>query len=325
MKKSVVAILKTVVPLALGIFLIWLAYNKLTPEQIARSKAAIYEMNYFYLALSVALGILSHASRAWRWKYPLEALGYAPRFWNSFFTVMIGYFANLGIPRSGEVLRCGVMAKYENMSFNKLVGTVIAERVADFILLITSICVALLLQADLIMDTLALGKNKFTPMKMMILGGAIVIFILGLMIIRKSENAIIQKIRGFIEGILEGIKTIFTMKKKWAFIGHTVFIWVMYFMMFQVTFYALPELTAVPFSGIFTAFVVGGLSIALTNGGIGAYPLGISVVLALYDLEDIGYGFGWAVWVAQSGMIIIVGLISFIVIPVYNRVINQRA
>jgi len=325
LKKAILAILKTVVPLGLGVFLIWLAYNKLTSEQIERAKSAIFEMNYFYLVVSVLLGILSHASRAWRWKYPLEALGYKPRFWNSFFTVMIGYFANLGIPRSGEVLRCGVMAKYENMSFNKLVGTVIAERVADFILLIASICLALLLQADLILDTLAMGKEKFTPLNLLILSGGLVFLVVGLLILRKSENSFILKIKGFVDGILEGVKTIFTMDKKWAFIGHTIFIWLMYFMMFQVTFYALPELSVVPFSGIFTAFVVGGLSIALTNGGIGAYPLGISVVLALYGLEDVGYGFGWAVWVAQSGMIVIVGLISFIVIPEYNRIINQQS
>ncbi|MCO6499384.1 MAG: flippase-like domain-containing protein [Vicingus serpentipes] len=319
MKKIILAILKTVIPLGLGIFLIWLAYNKLTPEQIERAQAAIYEMKYFYLGLSVLLGILSHASRAWRWKYPLEALGYTPRFWNSFFTVMIGYFANLGIPRSGEVLRCGVMAKYENMSFNKLVGTVIAERVADFILLIASICLALFLQSDLILDTLASGKEKFTVTKIIIALGGLVLMVIGFLIFRKSKNVFVQKVKGFVDGILEGVKTIFTMEKKWAFIGHTFFIWIMYFMMFQVTFYALPELMTVPFSGIFTAFVVGGLTIALTNGGIGAYPLGISVVLALYGLEDVGYGFGWAVWVAQSGMIIVVGLISFLVIPVYNR------
>ena len=318
MKKIIISTLKLIVPLGLGIFLIWLAYNKLEPEEIQRAKEAIYEMNYFYLFLSVFLGILSHASRAWRWKYPLEALGYQPKFWNSFFTVMIGYFANLGIPRSGEVLRCGLMAKYENMSFNKLVGTVIAERVADFILLLASICFALLLQADLILETLALGKEKFTLTKVAILLGLFLLSIVGFMILRKSKNPIILKIKEFIDGILEGVKTIFTMEKKWLFIGHTLFIWVMYFMMFQVTFYALPELATVPFSGIFTAFVVGGLSIALTNGGIGAYPLGVSAVLAIYGLADVGYGFGWAVWVAQSAMIVSLGLISFILIPRFN-------
>ncbi len=319
MKKVSIAILKIVIPLGLGIFLIWLAYNQLKPEEIQRAKEAIFEMNYFYLIISISLGILSHVSRAWRWKYPLEALGYKPKFWNSFFTVMIGYFANLGIPRSGEVLRCGMMAKYENISFNKLVGTVIAERVADFILLLSSILLALSLQAGLIMDTLAQGREKFTMNKVLILVGIMLIGFVGLVIIWKSKNPFLLKIRGFISGIFDGIKSIFTMKKKWLYIGHTFFIWFMYFMMFHVTFYALPELRTVPFSGIFTAFVVGGLSITLTNGGIGAYPLGISAVLAIYGLADVGYGFGWAVWVAQSIMLIVAGLISFILISRYNR------
>jgi uncharacterized protein (TIRG00374 family) len=319
LKKGLIAVLKIVVPLGLGVFLIWLAYNQLDAEQIETAKSAIYEMKYFYLFLSVFLGILSHASRAWRWKYPLEALGYKPKFWNSFFTVMIGYFANLGIPRSGEVLRCGVMAKYENMPFNKLVGTVIAERVADFILLIASVLLALYLQADVILGLLSEGENKFTPTKIAILLGLIVLFVIGLIILKKSNNSFLLKIKGFIGGILEGVKTIFTMEKKWLFIGHTLFIWVMYYFMFQVTFYALPELGNVPFSGIFTAFIAGGLGIALTNGGIGAYPAAVSLVLAIYGLGDVGYGFGWAVWVAQSGMIISLGLISFILIPRFNR------
>lgn len=318
MKKVSIALLKIFIPLGLGIFLIWLAYNKLKPEEIERAKNAMFEMNKFYLFLSIFFGIISHASRAWRWKYPLEALGYSPKFWNSFFTVMIGYFANLGIPRSGEVLRCGLMAKYENMPFNKLVGTVIAERVADFIILFISILIALFLQADIILDFLAKGEDKFTITKIIIILIGLVVVVVGLVVLKKSNNLVAQKIKVFLSGIVEGIKTIFTMKKKWLYIGHTLFIWVMYFAMFRITFYALPELAAVPLAGIFTAFVVGGLSITVTNGGIGAYPLGISAVLALYGLADVGYGFGWAVWFAQSAMLISVGLISFILIPRYN-------
>ena len=318
MKKVAIAFLKIFIPLGAGIFLIWLAYNQLKPEEIERAKKAMFEMNKFYLFLSIFFGIISHASRAWRWKYPLEALKYSPKFWNSFFAVMIGYFANLGIPRSGEVLRCGLMTKYEKIPFNKLVGTVIAERVADAIILFISILIALFLQADIILDFLAKGGDKFTPTKISILLIGLVGFILGLLLIKKSQHSIAQKIRVFLTGIVEGIKTIITMKKKWWYMGHTLFIWLMYFAMFRVTFYALPELENIPLSGIFTAFVVGGLSITLTNGGIGAYPLGISAVLAIYGLADIGYGFGWAVWFAQSAMLISIGLISFILIPRYN-------
>ena len=277
-------------------------------------------MNYFYLLVSMILGVFSHASRAWRWKYPLQALGYQPRFWNSFFTVMIGYFVNLGIPRSGEVLRCGIMSKYENIPFNKLVGTVIAERVADFILLIISIIIAFFLQADLIIDTISQGKEKFTSVNILVLLGIFFIITLLFFILRKLSSKMYAKLRAFVSGVFEGIKTIITMEHKWLFIGHTLFIWLMYYAMFQITFYGLEELAVIPFSGVLPAFVVGGLSIVVTNGGIGAYPLGISAVLAIYGLEDVGYGFGWAVWVAQSSMIILIGLISFILIPRFNRV-----
>lgn len=276
-------------------------------------------MDYFYLLISISLGVLSHMSRAWRWKYPLEALGYKPRFWNSFFTVMIGYFANLGIPRSGEVLRCGVMSKYENIPFNKLVGTVIAERVADFVFLIASIFLALFLQTDKILELVNQGENKFTTKNLIILVAFFLMSIVGLIILWKSKNKFIIKIRDFVSGIFEGIKTIFTMKKRWLYIGHTFFIWILYYFMFRVAFLGLPELSEVPFAGIFPAFIAGGIGIAVTNGGIGAYPLAVSSVLAIYGLREVGLGFGWAVWVAQSAMLIGLGLISFILIPRFNK------
>jgi len=136
------------VPLGLGIFLIWLVFKDLTDKDLADIKNSFEKINYFYLFLSVVFGVLSHVSRAWRWRYPLEQLGYYPKFSNCFFTVMIGYFANLGIPRSGEVMRCGILSKYENIPFNKLVGTVIAERVADLIILVSFIISVLFIQFD---------------------------------------------------------------------------------------------------------------------------------------------------------------------------------
>ena len=128
MKKFLVPFLKITIPLGLGIFLIWMVYKDLTPQNIDDITFAFEHTNYWFIVLSACFGILSHASRAWRWRYPLKELGYTPQFLNSFYTVMIGYFANMGIPRSGEIMRCGLMAKYEEIPFNKLVGTVIAER-----------------------------------------------------------------------------------------------------------------------------------------------------------------------------------------------------
>ena len=114
--------------------------------------------------------------------------------------------------------------------------------------------------------------------------------------------------------------SIFKMKKKWAFIGHTIFIWAMYLLMFYLCFFSLPETQNVPFGGILTAFVLGGFTVVLTNGGIGAYPLAIQAVLLLYDIDkNTGGAFGWIVWSAQTVMLLFFGLISFILIPLYNK------
>ncbi len=322
MKKLLVTILKIVIPLGLGIFLIWMVYSKLKPKDIQDIKQSFQELNYFYLLLSVFFGLLSHASRAWRWKYPLQELGYTPRFWNSFFTVMIGYFANLGIPRSGEVLRCGLMSRYENIPFNRLVGTVIAERVADFLILMGFIASVLFIQFDTLKGYLIEKGfiDNVSPVKLLILLAIAIVFaIVGYLFLKKSTNTFVLKVKTFLSGILEGIKTILTMEHKWHFIGHTIFIWVMYVLMFYIAFFSLSATQDVSFGGIVTAFVIGGLSIAATNGGIGLYPLGVAEILVLYNVDfSAGYAFGWAVWVAQSVMLVAGGLVSFLLIPRFN-------
>lgn len=314
--------LKITIPLGLGVFLIWMVYKDLTPKDIIDIKYAFKETNYLFIVLSACFGILSHVSRAWRWSYPLKELGYKPHFLNSFFTVMIGYFANMGIPRSGEIMRCGLMAKYENIPFNKLVGTVIAERVADLIILLSFILITVFLQFDKLSNYLVENgvMEKFSFQKLLILGIVLSVGgIIGLIILKQSNNSIIVKVRGFLEGIYEGLKTIFIMKDKWFFIAHTIFIWLMYFVMFYITFFSLKSIENVPLSGIFTAFVIGGISITVTNGGIGAYPLGVASVLLLYGVpESTGYAFGWAVWTGQTIMLVLVGLASAVLLPRFN-------
>jgi len=328
LKKILFAILKIVVPLSIGIFLIWLVFKDLKAKDIKDIKNAFHQINYFYLFLSVFFGILSHASRAWRWRYPLKHLGYYPNFFNCFFTVMIGYFANLGIPRSGEVMRCGILAKYENIPFNKLVGTVIAERVADLIILISFIISVVFLQFSSLENYLqGIGFfDKFSSTKMYIsLGVLLVLCVITYLIIKKSQHKLFVLIRHFLSGIVEGLKSIFRMEDRWFFIGHTLFIWLMYFLMFYVTFFSLKDIESVPMVGIVTAFVIGGLSIATTNGGIGVYPLGIAKILVIYSVAfNIGYAFGWAVWVAQSLMIISLGLFSMIAIPRFNHLLKRK-
>lgn len=328
LKKYVLTALKILFPLALGIYLVWYFYKELKAEdQLDQLADAFARADYFWVLLSLIIATLSHLSRAYRWKYTLQPLGYKPDFLNSFFAVMGGYLINLAVPRLGELSRCGIMQRYEKIPFEKLLGTVIAERVADMLILLATITTIVFLQYDVLQDMLneilaeSLGEISGSMVITILLalfaaGAGTLIFVFKL----KTENKFIRAVQKVIKGIMEGLAGIYKMKHKWYFLAHTVFIWFAYLMMFYVCFFALPETTDVPMEGVFTAFGLGGLAIAVTNGGIGAYPLAVQAILLLYDVDKVtGGAFGWIVWAAQTAMILILGGISFAIISTYNK------
>jgi uncharacterized protein (TIRG00374 family) len=321
LKKNLINILKFGLPLALGIFLIWLSFSKLTDEDIESIKYSFKNANYFWIWISILLAILSHVSRAYRWRYTLEPLGYYPKFLNSFMAVMIGYFVNLGVPRMGEISRAAALTKYEDVPFNKGFGTIIAERVADMIFLLTFIFIVVIIQLSTLQNYLEKTFENFNPINMAI--GLSVLAILGLLFlkfIQRSQTPFFIKLREFIQGIFDGIKAIFNIEQSGKFIAHTFFIWFLYVLMFYVGMKAIPELSNVPFGGVLSAFVIGGISIAVTNGGIGAYPYGIMQILLLYGVQAAyGLAFGWIIWTAQTVMVLVIGGLSFIFMPIYNK------
>ena len=310
--------------MTLGIFLIWLSFRKLTAEDIESIKYSFKNADYFWIWISIALAILSHVSRAYRWRYTLEPLGYHPKFLNSFMAVMIGYLVNLGVPRMGEISRAAALTKYENIPFNKGFGTIIAERVADMIFLMAFIFLVVIIQLSTLQDYLVKTFENFNPINTAIILSVLAILgLLFLKFIQRSEIPFFIKLREFIQGILEGIKAILKMKDSLKFIAHTFFIWFLYVLMFYVGMNAVPELNNVPFGGVLSAFVIGGISIAVTNGGIGAYPYGVMQILMLYNVEAAyGLAFGWIIWSAQTIMVLVIGGLSFIFMPVYNQEID---
>ena len=327
MKIKIINALKVIIPLGLGLFLIWLSFRKLTIDDFNSIKSAFRDANYIWIFISIILAILSHMSRAYRWKYTLEPLDFHPRFMNSFMAVMIGYLVNLGIPRMGEISRAAAMTKYEGIPFNKGFGTIVAERVADMILLLTLIFMVIIIQLSKLSHLIAQIVDGINPYKLILL--LLALFLAAFLFfkfLQRSEIKFFIKLREFIAGLFEGIKSILKMKDSLLFILHTFFIWMLYFLMFYVAMYALPDIKDVPFGGVLTAFVIGGISIALTNGGIGAYPYGIMQILLLYGISQVeGLAFGWIVWTAQTFMIIVLGGLSFIFMPIYNKVINDRS
>jgi len=308
-------------PIALGVFLIWYSVSKFTPSDIQSIKTSFATANYWWVALSLFFGVLSHLSRAYRWQFLLEPLGYKPRFANSVMAVLIAYLLNLFIPRSGEIARAVSIKKYEKIPLETAIGTIVAERVADVIMLFSITGIAFFLQTKLLGSYL-FKENEESSIYLKIT--FLVLFpLLGIAtyyFLKKSQNPFTQKIFTFINGLIDGIKSIITMKKKWAFLFHTVFIWFMYVLMFYTVTFALPETTNLPFAAIIVAFVVGGFSMALTNGGLGTYPVFVASALILYNIDDNpARAFGWIMWTAQTLMVIIFGGLSFLLIPIYNR------
>jgi hypothetical protein len=307
-------VLKIVLPLALGGFLVWYSLSSVSIHTLIKY---FKEANYSWIALGLFFGLLSHLSRAYRWKFLLEPIGYKPNFGNSVMAVLVAYLVNYAVPRAGEVSRAAVMTNYENIPFEKGFGTIVAERITDLIMMLIIIAITLFVQFDFIYDLLI--KN-FNPIKIgVILGILIVVFSIFSSRVRKAKSGIGLKIKNFIAGLIEGATSVFKMKHKWAFIFHTVFIWVMYVFMFWATIPAIEGLH-VPFGGILIGFIAGGFSIAATNGGIGLYPIAVAGALALFGVaQEPATAFGWIMWTAQTAMIIIFGGLAFLLLPIYNK------
>ena len=306
--------LKIVLPLFLGGFLVWYMFTKISPKTLL---GYFQNANYSWIALGLFFGLLSHLSRAYRWKFLLEPMGYKPKFMNSTLAVMIGYFVNLAIPRAGEVSRATVMTTYEDIPFEKGFGTIVAERIADLVMMFLIIGITLLIQFEFIFK---LVQENFDPIKIVL---GLVVLAIGIFIFRqyvkKATSGLGLKLKNFVSSLVEGLTSIFKMKNKWPFIFHTFFIWTMYVAMFWATIPAINGLE-VPFGAILVGFIAGGFSIAATNGGVGLYPVAVAGAFTLFGVpEEPSNAFGAIMWSAQTAMIIIFGGLAFLFLPIYNK------
>lgn len=307
--------LRVALPVLLAAFFGWYTFSKLPIDQII---PYFKTANYGWIALGMLFGLFSNLSRAYRWKYLIVPMGYSLRFPNSVMAVFITYLANYGIPRSGEVLRAAVLTNYEGVPFQKSFGTIIAERMADLIILLSIVAITLLIQFDFIFGLL---EKAFQPKKLILFGAIGIVFCAVIFLyLKKGKSKIALKVQGFVKGLLEGIFSIFKMEYKWAFIFHTLFIWLMYLLMFYVTTLAVDDLKGVSIGALLIAFIAGSFTIAATNGGIFVYPLAVGAAFSLFDIpENPSIAFGWIMWSSQTLMIIILGSLSFLLLPIYNR------
>ncbi len=319
MKKHIGKWLTVIIPLLIGIGIIYYQYTTLTAEEIDKIKISFEKANYYFILLSLVIACLGYWSRAYRWKFALNHLGYETKFSNNFFTVCVSYLVNLTVPRSGEISRAALLKKYEDVPFDKAFGTIVAERIVDLLIFFLFVFIAFVSQFDKIYEFL-LSEN--VSLESLIISGIVglMLFFVFILIWVYAEWRIILNLKKKLSGLIEGISTVYKMKDKWEYVFHSFFIWFSYLGMFYVTIFALPETSKMSFDIVIMGFIFGSLAVGFTNGGLGAYPFSIALIFSLYGItKDIGTAFGWLVWASQTILTILLGLISYVLLPVLNR------
>ena len=319
--------------LGIGIFFIWIFLRNLTAEQKQEILNSMGNANYWWIALAIPLGILSHFLRAIRWQMLIETMGYKPRKSNMFFAVMIGYFANLALPRLGEVSRCSILTKYENVPFQKSFGTVITERALDMMIFLFLFFLNLALQAERLSGYI--DEKIYKPLQDKLhlsldLSGAfailmisfIVIFGIIFLVFRKqiTTNSIYLKIKNIISGFVEGMKSLIKVRNIWLFGFYTFSIWALYMLMAYIVFFSIPESSRLGLDAGLAVLVFGSIGMMVVQGGIGIYPAIVAETLVLYGVASAqGYALGWLIWTSQNITIVLVGIISLILLPILNN------
>ncbi len=325
MKQGIFKTLKFISFFLLGILIFWMVYKD---QDIKRIKSILTnDVNYFWIVVSLVLGLLSHVSRTIRWNLLIEPLGRKPRLLNTFLAVMVGYLMNLALPRMGEISRCGVLARYEKISFTKLIGTVVVERLIDVLMLLLLLVVVVLTQFGQVLEFLnnnpevneKLQKVIYSP----VLIGGLLFFLVVLWISRHKirESSFMKKAMGFVKQFIEGFRTIGRMKKKGIFIFHSLFIWLLYYLMLYCVFFSFGFTShLMPLAGL-TVFVLGSFGmVAPVQGGIGAWHFMVIEGLALYGVDRAdGKVFALLAHGTTTVMLIVLGLVGLLVLPFINE------
>ena len=324
--------LKTAIKIALfigfGIAIFLLVYKDFDFKEFF---SAMSGLNYGWLILASIISLLSHISRARRWQLLLETTGEKPRFTNTFFAVLNAYFANLAIPRLGEVTRCALISRYEKQDFSKVLGTVVSERLLDLILVAILTAIAFATQTSVFGDFIdqhpEIQENLvriFSPTTIIILAIAGIVGISLLIIIAKGKLdrfKICQKISKFINNLWTGILSLKNVKHKGRVAFHSVLIWVLYFLMLYFCFFAFNELSGLNLLAALMLFVTGSFGMIVPSpNGMGSYHFMIIQTLIVYGIpSETGASFALVAHGLQTLLIIIFGLISTALIPLVNK------
>lgn len=327
MKRKIIQVLKFIVLFSIGILFLWLAFRSVDFKKLAEG---LKKANYYWLLLSVFFAIVAYLSRSRRWQLLIHPLGYKPSFRNTFHSMMFGYLANLALPRAGEITRCVALGKKERIPVDQLVGTVIIERTIDLLSVFILLIIVVMNSSTIVNEWLK--KSIFIPLKekiFSVFGSTWILWIIAaflglvaLFLLIKYRKKL-KKIKFFLrmfdlaKGVINGLKSITKLQRKWEFIFHTVIIWLSYALMTWVVVFALESTSDISFRESIFILVIGGLAMSLpVQGGIGAFHYIVSrgiVVLQGVPLED---GLIYALLTHESQILfeLIIGPVSFLML-----------
>lgn len=330
MGKKIGVILQYIIFLGGGIFLIWWQFDKMTPEQVAKFKFALSNADYRIIIPIICMSMASHLSRSIRWRILIAPMGYRPSVFNAFGVTMVGYLANSFVPRLGEILKCTMLSKYEKIPVQKLIGTVVIERIFDFFCYLVFIFITVLIQYKLVgnfvKEKIATMMNNNTGLPLWVralLIITIIFAVIGLLrfVFKKySSGKFIQRLKNFIAGLKEGITSIKKLQKRGWFLFHTLFIWSMYLLEIYVGFFAIQDVSHLGLDAACSVLTLATLAMIITPGGIGTFPTAIFLVLSLYKIDQsIGEAFGWLMWGTTTFIILFFGLLCLWLLFFINR------
>lgn len=321
-------ILKFLFFLCISAFLFWLVYRDQDWNNLG--KALKEEVNYVWVVTVCVIGLLSHLVRALRWQLLTRSMGCPIRLLNSFFGVMIGYFANLAIPRMGEFTRCGVVSKYEHAPFSKLLGTVVAERVIDMFFLLAYTLIVVVSQFREILfflDTNQGVEERFVTLvhswKIWAVIAAVPLAVYGIWRLCRGTK-VQQRLGVFLSGLKEGLVAIRKVEHRWLFVLYSVLIWIFYFLMFYFSFFCFELTSHLGVMVGLTAFVFGSFGmVAPVQGGVGAWHFMVISALMLYlphtqEMENVAKIFAFLTHGTMTFVYIAAGILCLIGLPLYN-------
>ncbi len=285
--RKMISFLKFSLPLLLGLVLLFYAFKNI---QLDDFLSKLDQTRYEWVIGSMLLSSLAYVSRAYRWQLLLRAADQKVSTFRLTLAVFVGYLANLAFPRLGEVVRCAVLKKTNQIPVSLSIGTVVTERIIDSLVLLFFLIIALLLEFDLIVTYF---ENIFSTYHIPLDGilyaalTLLMIFSILVLVILRTHTPLSQRTKKMASEVLKGILTIKSIQSKSLFLITTTVMWLTYFLMSYMIFFALEETSSLSLTAGFMLLVSGGIALALpVQGGIGTYHAMIAMMLGLYGIEN---------------------------------------